>query len=41
MFEFILYDFKVYKGKIFNFRLVNEVKGKSTNLLYKKLQLVI
>jgi hypothetical protein len=37
VFKFILYNFKGYKGKIFNFKLVNEVKGKSINLLYKKL----
>ena len=41
MFKFILYNFKVYKSKIFNFKLVNKVKSKSINLLYKKSQLVI
>jgi hypothetical protein len=41
VFKFVLYNPKVYKGKIFNSRLVNEVKGKATNSLYEKSQLVI
>jgi len=41
VFKFVLYNFKVYKRRIFNFRLVNKVKRKSINLLYKKSQLVI
>ena len=35
------FDFKVYKEKIFNFRLVNKVKGKAIKLLYKKSHLII
>ena len=41
MFKFVLYNLKVYISRIFNFRLVNKVKGKLINLLYKKLQLII
>ena len=41
VFKFVLYNFKVYKSRIFNFRLAKKVKGKSINLLYKKSQLVI
>ena len=41
VFDFVLYNLKVYKGRIFNLRLVNKVKGKATESLYKKSRLVI
>jgi hypothetical protein len=41
VFEFVQYDANIYKGQIFNLRLVNKVKGKSTKTLYEKLRLVI
>ena len=37
----MLYNPKVYKGQIFNLRLVNKVKGKAIESLYKKSRLVI
>jgi hypothetical protein len=41
VFEFVLYDEQIHKGRIFNSRLVNEVKGKATKTPYKKSRLVI
>ena len=41
VFDFVSYDPKVHKGRIFNSRLVNKVKGKATESLYKKSRLVI
>jgi hypothetical protein len=41
VFEFVRYNPNVHKGRIFNSRLVNEVKGKSTETPYEKSRLVI
>jgi hypothetical protein len=41
VFEFVLYNKQIYKGRIFNLRLVNKVKGKATKTPYKKSRLVI
>jgi len=41
VFEFVQYNPTVYKGRIFNSKLVNEVKGKATELPYEKSRLVI
>jgi hypothetical protein len=42
VFEFVQYDPNKYLGiRIFNSRLVNEVKGKVTSTLYEKSRLVI
>jgi hypothetical protein len=41
VFKFVLYDKQIHKGRIFNLRLVNKVKGKATKTLYKKSRLVI
>ena len=41
VFEFVRYDPNIHKGRIFNSRLVNEVKGKSTGAPYEKSRLVI
>ena len=41
IFEFVLYDKKIYKRRIFNSKLVNEVKGKATETPYEKSRLVI
>jgi len=41
VFEFVRYDPNVHKGRIFNSRLVNEVKGKSTETPYEKSRLII
>jgi hypothetical protein len=41
VFEFVLYNKQIHKGRIFNLRLVNKVKGKATKTLYKKSRLVI
>jgi len=41
VFEFVRYDPNVHKGRIFNLRLVNEVKGKSTKTPYEKSRLII
>jgi hypothetical protein len=41
VFEFVRYNANIHKGRIFNLRLVNKVKGKSTKTPYKKSRLVI
>ena len=41
VFEFVRYDPNVHKGRIFNSRLVNKVKGKSTETPYEKSRLII
>jgi hypothetical protein len=41
VFEFVRYDPEVHTGRIFNSRLVNEVKGKGTDIPYEKSRLVI
>jgi hypothetical protein len=42
VFEFVQYDLDKYSGiRIFNLRLVNEVKGKVTSTPYEKSRLVI
>ena len=41
VFEFVRYDPNIHKGRIFNSRLVNEVKGKLTGAPYEKSRLVI
>ena len=41
VFEFVLYDPKAHTRRIFNSRLVNEVKGKTTDHPYEKSRLVI
>ena len=42
VFNFVEYDPMKYAGiRIFNLRLVNEVKGKATDSPYEKLRLVI
>ncbi len=42
VFEFVQYDPNKHLGiRIFNSRLVNEVKGKATNTPFKKSRLVV
>ena len=41
VFEFVRYDLNIHKGRIFNSRLVNKVKGKSTETPYEKSRLII
>jgi hypothetical protein len=42
VFEFVQYDPNEHSGvRIFNSRLVNKVKGKATNSLFKKSRLVV
>lgn len=41
VFEFVRYNPSIHTGRIFNSRLVNEVKGKSTDSPYEKSRLVI
>jgi len=42
VFELILYNPNIINGiRLFNSRLVNEVKGKTTSTLYEKLRLVV
>ena len=42
VFEFVLYDSRTMSGlRLFNSRLVDEVKGKTTNTPYEKSRLVI
>ena len=42
VFKFKKYDFnKFNKVRIFKLKMVNEIKGKATNALFKKLRLVI
>ena len=41
VFDFVPYDPQRHKGRIFNLRLVNKVKGKATESLYEKSRLVI
>ena len=41
VFEFVRYDLNVHKGRIFNSRLMNKVKGKSTETPYEKSRLII
>jgi hypothetical protein len=41
VFEFVRYDPRQHRGRIFNSRLVNEIKGKTTEAPYEKSRLVI
>jgi len=41
IFEFVRYDLNVHKGRIFNSRLMNKVKEKSTETPYEKSRLII
>ena len=41
VFEFVQYNKAMDGLQLFNLRLVNEVKGKATNILYEKSRLVI
>jgi hypothetical protein len=41
VFEFVRYDPAKHRGRIFNSRLVNEIKGKATDAPYEKSRLVI
>jgi hypothetical protein len=41
VFEFVRYDLNIHKGRIFNSRLMNKVKEKSTETPYEKLRLII
>jgi hypothetical protein len=41
VFEFVRFDPNIYRGRLFRSRIVNEVKGKTTNSLYEKTRLMI
>jgi hypothetical protein len=41
VFEFVRFDPNTYRSRLFGSRIVNKVKSKTTNSLYKKTRLVI
>ena len=41
IFRFKQFDAEKHQDRIFNARVVRKIKGKNTNVLYKKLRLVI